>query len=248
MGTKERKQREFAEREERFLRAAAEYIREDGFLNLQMARLARACDYATGTLYQHFTSKEDLLLALANRQLDAQVEVFRRVERLRATGTRERMFAIAVSDLEFARRFPDHVKLLHYVHTEAVWENTSPARRRTALAAGEPIGEIVTGIIREALARGELDSRGLSPMELACGPWSVSEGMHALSHVQGLFESLQIDNPERLLFQQVQTYLNGMGWRPLADLEDAAATEALVARLRTALADDDGPRQSSPRV
>jgi AcrR family transcriptional regulator len=51
MGTKERRQREVSEREQRFLEKARELIVQDGLLNLQMARVAEACDYATGTFY-----------------------------------------------------------------------------------------------------------------------------------------------------------------------------------------------------
>ncbi len=65
MGTRERRQREIAEREQRFLDCARALMLQDGLLGLQMARVAEACDYATGTLYQHFESKEDLLVALA---------------------------------------------------------------------------------------------------------------------------------------------------------------------------------------
>ncbi len=65
LGTRERRQREVAEHEQLFLTAARELIRQDGLLNLQMARVAEKCDYAVGTLYQHFGSKEDLLVALA---------------------------------------------------------------------------------------------------------------------------------------------------------------------------------------
>ncbi|WP_026289573.1 TetR/AcrR family transcriptional regulator [Thioalkalivibrio sulfidiphilus] len=233
MSTKERKQREFAEREERFLAAAEACIREEGFLNLQMARIARLCDYATGTLYQHFSSKEDLLLALANRGNEAHVELFRQVQRWTAGSTRDRMFAIAVGDFDFAQRNPEHTKLLQYVHTRAVWESASPQRREQALTCTGPVGEIVTGIVREALEAGELEARGLSPMELACGPWSVCEGMQALSQVQGLFEALRIEDPERLRFRQVVNHLNGMGWQPLWDPADQAALEQLVSRIRT---------------
>ena len=232
MGTRERRLREFQEREERFLQVAEGIIAAEGFLNLQMARLAEACDYATGTLYQHFSSKEDLLLALVVRQVEAHLDVFRKVERWRGGSTRERMMAIVVGDLDFARGHPDHMKLVHYVHTQAVWENTSTERREQALACSGPVGAIVTGIVRDALANGDLEDRGLSPMELALGPWSVCEGMNALNQVQGLFEALEIREVDRLLLRQVQTQLNGLGWKPLVDLADEAATARLVARIR----------------
>jgi len=36
-----------------------------GLLRLHIARVCEACDYATGTLYQHFESRVDPLVALA---------------------------------------------------------------------------------------------------------------------------------------------------------------------------------------
>lgn len=50
----------------------------DGLLALQMARIAEECDYAIGTLYQHFASKEDLLVALATRNCLCRVDLFER--------------------------------------------------------------------------------------------------------------------------------------------------------------------------
>ncbi|OOG23612.1 TetR family transcriptional regulator [Thioalkalivibrio denitrificans] len=241
MGTRERKQKEFSLREALFLEAAEAMVSEEGFLHLQMARLAEACDYATGTLYQHFSSKEDLLLALANRRMEAFVDIFRKVGAWQGGTPRERMFAIAVGDLDFSRHHPEHAKLTQYVHAEAVWENTSPERREQAMCCTGPVGEVVAGIVQEAIDRGDLDAQGLSPLELACGPWSVCEGMRALSHVQGLFESLNIRSPERLFFRQVQVHLNGLNWAPLADPADHAATDALVARVRREVFDVSGP-------
>ena len=57
MSTKDRRLRERAEREQRFLDKAQELIQRDGLMSLQMGRIAEECDYAIGTLYQHFASK-----------------------------------------------------------------------------------------------------------------------------------------------------------------------------------------------
>src|SRR3546814_18131770 len=90
MGTRERRQREVAEREQRFLDAARELIQQDGLLNLQMSRIAEKCDYAVGTLYQHFVSKEDLLVALASEEAQERVDMFVRVHRWAASRSEER--------------------------------------------------------------------------------------------------------------------------------------------------------------
>lgn len=231
MGTSERKQREFQQREQLFLDTAERLIESDGLMNLQMARLAEACDYATGTLYQHFSSKEDLLVALANASCRCHVEMFERIRQWDAS-SRDRMFAIAVCDADFAAANPMHTKLVQYVFTQAVWENTSEARRRTMLSHCDPIGEAVSAIVREAIDNGDLPDRKLTEMELALGPWCLCEGMHSLVQTQGLLEACGISRPRCLLFKQVQIYLNGMDWQPLVDPGDDDAIAALVERIR----------------
>ncbi|HRQ58272.1 MAG TPA: TetR/AcrR family transcriptional regulator [Azoarcus taiwanensis] len=241
MGTQERKLREREAREALFLDTAERMIAENGFMKLQMGPLAAACDYATGTLYQHFQSKEDLLLALTSREFEVHLDFFRKVERWQGGTPRERMIAIAVAELEFARRHPQHMKLKHYVLTEAVWEQTSEARRTEALACSGPMSEIVNRIVRDAVEAGDLDTRGLSLTATSLGPWSLCEGMTALGQVQGLMEALQIADSERLLFRHLQTLLNGMGWQPLVELSDDGETAALVSRIRKEVFDISRP-------
>lgn len=97
MGTRERKQREVAEREQLFLDTARDLVREDGLLNLVMARIARECDYAVGTLYQHFASKEDLLIALSAVNERHRHELFQRVLEWQAPTTRDRSCQLRVA-------------------------------------------------------------------------------------------------------------------------------------------------------
>lgn len=213
-----------------FLNKAEELVRTEGLLNLQMARLANACDYATGTLYQHFSSKEDLLLALAERGAHGHVHLFHRIRNWTAN-TRDRMFAIAVADVHFDRQNPEHAKLMQFVFAEAVWENASPTRRQRLLDQCQPVGEVVRNIVREACDCGDLDAKGLRELELALGPWYLCEGMHSLVHTHGLLESCQVHRPEQLLYLHVHLLLNGMGWQPLMQPVDPAAIEALVTRI-----------------
>ena len=149
------------EREEQFLDAARALIAEHGLLKLQMTRIAEKCEYAVGTLYQHFASKEDLLLALTVQDSREHVELFQRVGRW-AASPRERMFAIGVADLVFVKRNPEHFRLKQYVLTEAVWDATSPERRKDYLDAHAPIGDVVGGISR-GKARTKTRQTGLGP-------------------------------------------------------------------------------------
>lgn len=230
MGTRERRQRDIAEREQRFLETARELIRHDGLLNLQMSRVAEKCEYAVGTLYQHFASKEDLLVALATEDTQQQLELFERISRWQA-GTRDRIFGIAVAAMIQVRRNPEHFRLAQFAFTEVVWGAASAERRKRALEAGEPIGRIVGDIVSEAIRVGDLDARGLQPFELTLGPWALSEGAHMIAHTEGLLEQYGVNDAYRLMLRYQHNLLNGLGWKPLFDPADKAALDTKIEKL-----------------
>jgi AcrR family transcriptional regulator len=230
MGTKERRQREFEAREQLFLDTARRLIREEGLLTLQMARLARACDYATGTLYQHFSSKEDLLVALAAQRLGQQCLLFCRVAAWDAC-TRDRMFALTVADEYFSRRHPNYTKLMQYVFTEVVWETASHQRRESLTAELSPVIKAITGVVEEAIRQGEVDSGVLSAQEMMLGPWAVCHGMQSLLQSRGLLAQLEMRAPRKTIYTHAQILLNGMNWQPLFDIGDQAALDAKIERI-----------------
>lgn len=225
--------------------AARELIHETGLLSLQMTRIAERAEYAVGTLYLHFASKEDLLLALTVEDARIHVELFQRVARWQASA-RDRMFAIGVADMLFVRRHPEHFRIGQYVFTEVVWGAASAERRQALLEANDPIGEIVTGIINDAVASKELQLHGLTPEQVSIGLWSLTIGTHNLVHAEGVMEDFNVGNPYRLLCRHLQTMLNGYGWKPLADLTDDATLDALIERISKEvfpeLCGDDCPR------
>lgn len=237
MGTRERRQRQIAEREQLFLTAARELIRQDGLLNLQMARIAEKCDYAVGTLYQHFGSKEDLLVALATDNAQHRVELFRRVDEWQAP-TRDRMMGIAVADLMFVHLYPEHFRLAQLAFTEVVWQAASAERRRLALEAGEPLGQICDGIVEEAVRCGDLQMNGLSPTELGFGLWAMTLGSHSIVHVEGILEQSDVRNPYGLMMRHLHCLMNGLGWQPLFDPTDTAALEEKTKRICSEVYDD----------
>lgn len=234
MGIQERKQRQLEEREQAFLDRAWEMIQRDGLLNLQMARLAAECDYAVGTLYQHFSSKEDLLVALAARRTSERIELFERAANWQAP-TRHRMFAIVIADVLFAQRSPDFFRLSQYVSTHAVWASASPERRTAALERSRPLGEAVHRVIEDAIAGGDVDSNGLAGYELCGGLWAMSVGMQTLVCADGVLESQCVPRPYQLLLHQAHALLNGLNWQPLMPLGDAAAQQQLLEQITSEL-------------
>ena len=74
--TLNRRARERNSREELILDTAAAMLLKDGYLGLNLDHLAEKVEYAKGTLYLHFESKEDLILAIASRNLKQRAHLF----------------------------------------------------------------------------------------------------------------------------------------------------------------------------
>lgn len=238
MGTKERRQREFADRERLFLTKARECVCREGLLHLQMAKIADACDYATGTLYQHFNSKEDLVVAMLTEHCGERVEYFERAYAWDATA-RERMFAFALADQIFVERNPEFFRIAQFAQTELVWGTASQDRRTAYLEELRPAGDLAIRIVEEGVSGGDLVLGASTAEEVALGVWSLVVGTHNLAHATGLLEFFDVDEPYRLMNRNLHHLLNGFNWRPLFDLSDEEACAQLTRRVRDALFDDN---------
>lgn len=231
MSTHERRQRDLAQREHLFLDTAQALIQHDGLLNLQMSCIAEHSEYAIGTLYQHFASKEDLLVALATRNCLARVELFQRAADWSGL-SRERMLAVALADLMVMRRNPEYFRLTQFVWSDVVWGAASEDSRRRSLEASAPLGAAVERIVADAQAKGDLPaSTTLSPSALTIGPWSLCLGLHTLVQVDGMLDQHGVGDPYRLLIKHLNYLLNGYGWQPLFDPSDDDAVDAQIERV-----------------
>ncbi len=227
MTTSERKLRERQEREQLFLLTACEMIEQDGFLNLHMAKLAKRCQYATGTLYQHFASREDLLAAIVGLRSADRTERFECVAALEVCG-RDKMLALAIADRWFQQRYPQHIKLEQYVFTQAVWENVSITYKQKIFQSCKPIGGIVSKITQDALAQGDLPDYGYQAMDLSLAPWAQCQGHHALVNAEGLLEALEVSPNSMQLYRNITMLLNGMEWQPLLSLKNEAILQKVT--------------------
>lgn len=245
MSSKERKQRQFIEREQCFLAKASEMIEQDGLLKLQMQRLAEACEYSVGTLYQHFKSKEDMLAALLTLRVNSRLELFERVAQWQAS-TRDRMLGFIFADLLFARRDPLFFQLHQYLSTPIIAATITPECRDAAMLAHQPLAEVFMKVIDEAVEVGDVSTELLSCRQLGLGLWALGEGMHTLVHAKGLSEAYRVDSPYLLLLHHTHALLNGHNWQPLYPLDDTGRQEALLARMFSEVFNDFSVAEVAP--
>jgi len=79
------KERQRQEREELILQASEEVLLEKGYQDTSMDEIAARVGIAKGTLYLHFTGKEDLILALLEREMQEFLQIIEATVTLEAT-------------------------------------------------------------------------------------------------------------------------------------------------------------------
>jgi AcrR family transcriptional regulator len=112
MGTKERRDRERQELRQAILIASRDIAAREGWQSVSMRKVAERIEYSPPTIYEHFTSKEALLIELMR-------EGFRLLmERVRAGNSTSaspevRIMAVALAYWEFAWDYPELYQVMH---------------------------------------------------------------------------------------------------------------------------------------
>jgi len=218
MSAPSRKQREIAQRERLVLDVAARLLVERGYLGLTMDRIAAATEYSKGTIYQHFSNKEEILAALALESSSRRVALFERASTFSGRA-RERLCAVGVAASLFVDLHPLHFQVESIVHAQSIRQKASEARIRRLEDSELACMNIVLGLIRDAVAQGDLELEEEDQAQMmVLGLWSMSTGFHHLSSIEGdpIVGKLGLAEPGAALFRCYDRFLDGCGWRPLA--------------------------------
>jgi AcrR family transcriptional regulator len=244
MPTSERKKRQIEEREELILDVARTLLVERGYRGLNMDRIAESVEYSKGTVYQHFTCKEDLVIALSIQTMAKREEFFRRAAQFDGR-TRERILAIGVAEDLFVRIYPYHFRSEQIVRMTSLREKTTPTRNDALDACESRCLAIVTQIVRDAIAQGDVSlTNGMSPEDLCFGLWSMTTGAHTFMASEIPLGKRGVRDASRALRYSTQYLLDGLQWKPLMRELDIGAT---VARIREEIFPVESTQVFSPR-
>ena len=141
---------------------------ERGYIGLTMDRIAQATEYSKGTIYQHFSSKEDLVVALAAQTAQKRTTMFqprRHVQRRRRS---ERLTAIGMASDLFVSLYPGPLPAPSSWSTRPrCGPSARPRTRRASRCCEGQCFATVAGVIRDGIAQGDLDApRGSHGREL----------------------------------------------------------------------------------
>lgn len=215
MGKSTPKQIEIAERETRILDIARMMIVQNGYHGLNMDRIAEAMNCSKGTVYNHFSNKEEIIIALAIATMNKRTEMFKRAAIFRGC-PRVRMQAIGVAAEVFVRTYPDHMLVEHLIRTPSIWEKTSEKRRSSLLMYETRCMDTVTSIVRDAVSAEDLQlPEGVEPEEIVFGLWSLTFGAYAIILSGEHLPDLGVENPYISVRKVCRSILDGFQWRPL---------------------------------
>ncbi len=229
MTTQLRKEREFYERENLLIDIAAQVLVERGYIGMTMDRIAEKAQYSKGTVYQHFTCKEDIITALHNRDLKVLHALFLHAYGFKGS-TRERMQAVGLSYDWFLSTHPHCTVAMTILHSSSILEKVSEQQVFLMHGSEQGVIQVIVDIAREAVAAGELvPGPGKTPEQVILGLWALSMGLFSIQQKAQSLSIMQNLEPNRV-HEVHHVLMDGYGWRPLSHEYDTKAVDERVVR------------------
>lgn len=206
---------ELEAREEEIMLAAIQIISELGVAGLTIDKVVARLPYSKGTVYNHFTCKEDLLTGLCNRCVRRLGALFERAFQYDGS-SREKMLAVGYGYMLHSQLNPTEFMLVLSAKTPSVREKSTEKRQEEHLILENKLLGGMLEVISSGLANGDLSLQPhLCPAQVAFSLWSMSFGTIALLH-----ETLDRCNVraemqlERELVNHSNILLDGLNWKP----------------------------------
>lgn len=185
-----------------------------------MSRLADRAGVSRKTVYNHFTSVEDLVVALAVQSTARRADLFARAAVFHGS-TRERIAGIAAVGRSL---LPHHVR--HEALLSAITMERTPLERQLRLRREEErLLGIVAGVIRDAVSVGDLtlppllspERLGLALHQMEMAPFALAQRGFGLGG-----HSLEVTS--NAVIDALTLMLDDLGWKPLSTELDYLAS------------------------
>ncbi|MBO1331451.1 TetR/AcrR family transcriptional regulator [Streptomyces sp. VRA16 Mangrove soil] len=225
MRTAQRKAFEVAERERLLLRTALDVIARDGLHQLTLGRLAQEAGYSKGTVYNHFTCREDLLVELATESTRRQSRTFQAVADLPWSGVRA-LYGLAFAAMRHAETQPALFESSVTALTDAVAAAASGERLERRFLVDGQIAQIVASVARRTLREGDFSHPTL-PAEVAADALRSAVLGYAVTHL--LSRRFQWGDARARDSRPAVTsaLVHGLGWPRLGAAELAEVQRAV---------------------
>lgn len=201
VGMTQRKDRQRRAVKDGILTAARGIAREGGWKSVTIRRIAERIEYSSPVIYEHFASKDEILLTLMRQGYAEQLHAVEVAIEI-ATGPEEAMLGVARAWLDFAFRSPDLYQVMYGLGGVPF---SVAATREEGEKVAAPVARLVGEIRREnGMAADDIDiDRDVMVL------WSTMHGLVSLA-MAGRIAGGEHE-AARLAAGAVRVYL--AGWR-----------------------------------
>lgn len=185
MGVKERKEKEKQQRIELILKAAEKVFTIKGMENATVNDVAELAELGKGTLYLYFTSKDDILFALASNAINDLYKDFQKAVVKPKSGM-DKLRALGYAYMEFCNKYPLKYQLINNYRIQPIAgneENTPPNFFKCHCES-----EKLFGLMIEVIQTGMKDktiSKHVDPFQVALVLWGTTTGIYQLINTMG---------------------------------------------------------------
>ncbi|MEX1183291.1 MAG: helix-turn-helix domain-containing protein [Gemmatimonadota bacterium] len=172
MGIAERKQREFERREREILDAALELFSDDDWQAVTVEQIAERAEIGKGTVYKHFTSKDEIYARLASEFQTSALERLEAIDpKLPVTA---RLRAIVRVFWERHRGAREYQRLVQYCERDDFRKCLTPDSQAELAALDARLRAAIDRVLQDGIDQGILP---MKPLEaLVFGPMAALQG------------------------------------------------------------------------
>lgn len=213
------------ERENHILQVTADLIEEVGAGSLTVDKVVARVPYSKGTVYNHFSCKEDLLVALCTHKLANLKELFIRAAAFNGK-PRDRVVALHAAYFLYALQSPAQAMAILYTKTPNLEEKVSPGRLDKLFECDAELLGIGIAVLEEARTKGDLSLPShISMQQMAFSSWAAAFGTIAL--MSSMIEPCPVVSGlilDKEFFSNVNVVLDGHGLKPLSHEHNTQAS------------------------
>jgi TetR/AcrR family transcriptional regulator, fatty acid metabolism regulator protein len=158
------KEKQRQEREALILQAAEEVLVEKGYYEMSMDEIAARVGIAKGTVYLHFSSKEDLVVTLFERDIQKFVDM---VETTISSGLTAREKLEAILHFMYGGFFSKRMQLLYAIQNSLDLRHIFIEKNSCMREIWEQLSSRISSLLEEGKAEGEFDRTLPTPIMLS---------------------------------------------------------------------------------
>lgn len=148
------KEKQRQEREALILQVAEEVLLEKGYHDASMDEIAARVGIAKGTLYLHFARKEDLVLALLGREVQAVLHLIEQAATMEGTARAKLTFIL---NARYQALSSTRARIFYIIHNSPDLQSVLKEKKEMWEQSVESMMERISTLLDEGKANGEFD-------------------------------------------------------------------------------------------